>query len=170
MVVMFVVLLGASSCRHRRVATVSGPGMNHKREAALLEAAAIRLGCSARDMVGAFEASLEANYHVYRVDGCGKRFYSLLHCTGMCNWREAPEMRAETELQCPATQLARTYSPMNHVFTITGCGRSVSYELGHGHLRPVHDAVPLSPVVGPPPPGSAPSNLPPPPPPPPPSP
>lgn len=163
--------VSVSGCRHRRVSTVAGPGMNGKREVALLEAAGARLQCSRSEMVGAFEASLETNYHVYRVDGCGRRFYSLLHCTGICNWREAPEMRAETELQCPVTQLARTYNPMNHVFVISGCGRSVSYELGQGHLRPVPLAASgAPPVVMPPPPGTTTGAPPPPPPPPPPAP
>lgn len=155
MVRFFVVLMcvvALSGCRHRRVSTVGGPGMNVKREAALLKSASVRLSCDARQMVGTFEASLESNYHVYRVDGCGKRFYALLHCTGICKWREAPEMRAETELQCPVPQLSRTYDPSTNVFTIAGCGRAVSYELGQGHLRPVHDANALSPVTGPPPP------------------
>jgi hypothetical protein len=169
MVLMCLAAALVAGCRHRRVSTVSGPGMNVKREAALLEAAQVRLGCS--QLVGAFEASLEANYHVYRVDGCGKRFYALLHCTGICNWREAPEMRAESELQCPATQLTRTYEPYSHVFTINGCGRVAQYELGQGHLRPVHGAVPPAgaPVVMPPP-STNPNAPPPPPPPPPPSP
>ncbi|MFT3713160.1 MAG: hypothetical protein QM817_36360 [Archangium sp.] len=164
----FVAAMATSGCRHRRISTVSGPGMNVKREAALLEAAEIRLGCS-QNLVGAFEVSLESNYHVYRVDGCGKRFYALLHCTGICNWREAPEMRAESELQCPAAQLTRAYEPVMHVFTISGCGRTAQYELGQGHLRPVNNASTLgAPVVMPPP--SSGSNAPPPPPPPPPAP
>lgn len=168
---LLFVLLTTSACRHRRAATIPGPGMNAKRELALLEGAASRLQCSQRELVGAFEASLE-NYHVYRVDGCGKRFYSLLHCTaGLCKWREAPEMRAETELQCPVTQLARSYAPP-HVFTITGCGRQVSYELSKGHLNPVYGTNALPPPMAPPP-GALPpppsgSSIPPPPPPPPP--
>jgi hypothetical protein len=165
-----LVCLLVTGCRHRqRVATVAGPGMNSKREAALMEQAGARLGCSRSELLGAFEASLESNYHVYRVDGCGKRFYALLHCTGVCNWREAPEMRAEGELQCPVTQLARSYTPHNHVFVISGCGRTVAYELGQGHLRPVQ-AIPMTaaPVMGPPPPSTSPSTYPPPPPPPPP--
>jgi len=95
------------------------------------------LQCDRHTLIGAFEGSLETNYHAYRVDGCGRRFHALLHCTGICNWREAPEMRAETELGCPANQLTRQYTMGTHVFVITGCGKSVSYELGQGRLTPV---------------------------------
>lgn len=172
---LLILALSTSACRHRRATTIPGPGMNAKRELMLLESAASRLQCAQNQLVGAFEASLE-NYHVYRVDGCGRRFYSLLHCTaGLCKWREAPELRAETDLQCPVTQLARSYTPHNHVFTITGCGRQASYELSKGNLRPIFDAnAGLPPPMAPPPPGALPpppssgSSLPPPPPPPPP--
>ncbi len=135
--VVLLAALAVSGCGRRRVQTVAGPGMNTKREHTLLEQAAARLQCDRSTLIGAFEGSLETNYHAYRVDGCGKRFHALLHCTGICNWREAPEMRAETELGCPATQLTRQYTQGTHVFVITGCGRTVAYELGQGRLTPV---------------------------------
>lgn len=143
--VLSLVFIALTGCRHRRVSTVSGPGMNSKREAALMDEASARLHCDHSGMVGAFETSLERNYHVYRVDGCGKRFYAMLHCTGICSWREAPEMRAEVDLQCPVQQLTRSYTPSNHTFVISGCGRAVAYELGHGHLRPAPTAATLGP-------------------------
>lgn len=139
-VALLMVLVVMSACGHRRVATVAGPGMNTKREAALLDQAAAALQCDERGLIGAFEGSLEANYHSYRVDGCGKRFHALLHCTGICNWRTAPETLAEKALNCPATQLSRQYTPMNHVFTIVGCGQTIQYELGQGHLSPLNTA------------------------------
>ncbi|MFO0596457.1 MAG: hypothetical protein U0228_14165 [Myxococcaceae bacterium] len=162
------------ACSHARPpATIAGPGMNVKREQALFEAAQVKLHCDPRAMVGAFEATLEDNYHSYRVDGCGQRYHAILHCTGVCKWREAPETRAELDLQCPAVQLTSAYQATTHRFTITGCGRGATYELRHGHIVPVVaqavTGTSVAPIVGPPPPsvnpGPAPLTPPPPPPP-----
>ncbi len=131
--VVVVTLVGAVGCR-RHVST-AGPGMNAKRENTLLADAARALSCDQRTLVATFEESVEKNYHAYRVDGCGQRYHALLHCTGICNWREAPERRATVDLQCPAAQLSRTYA--NRVFTVFGCGQSARYELSQGRLTPV---------------------------------
>ena len=154
---LVLVTLG-SACGRRRVGpSITGPGMNNKREAQLLQQAEAQLQCH-EGLVGAFEGSLETNYHAYRVDGCGKRFHALLHCTGICNWRQGPERLAESDLQCPAIQLSRTYSAQTNTFEVTGCGRSARYELGQGKIRRIdHAAVPVGPppptgTVGPPPP------------------
>lgn len=131
--VMVVVLLSVVSCRKH--ASASGPGYNAKREKALFQLAAPAMN-QCGDLATTYEGSVEVNYHLYRVDGCGQRYVSLLHCTGpVCNWREGPEVRASTELGCPVTQLSRTY--VNRVFTVSGCGKQASYQLDHGHLVPV---------------------------------
>lgn len=137
-----VLLMTVATVACRKHVSTAGPGMNAKRENALLADASRALNCPAGSLVATFEESIEKNYHVYRVDGCGQRYHALLHCAGICTWREAPERRAAVDLQCPATQLGRGYA--NRVFTISGCGRVAQYELSHGRINPV-SAVPPPP-------------------------
>lgn len=130
--VMLVVLAMSVVGCGRKHASASGPGYNVKRERALFDLATPYMNnCDA--LATTFEGSVEPNYHLYRVDGCGQKYTSLLHCTGpVCNWIEGPESRAAADLQCPAVQLTRTYA--NKVFTVTGCGKTASFQLDHGKL------------------------------------
>ena len=115
-------------------ATAQGPGMNDKREKALLDAAKPALNNCGEELTVTFQQSVETNYHLYRVDGCGQRYTSLLHCTGpVCNWIEGPETLAQMDLQCPGTQISSTYA--NQVFTVSGCGRQKNYGLSKGKLE-----------------------------------
>lgn len=136
-VILSMLALFVVGCRKH--ASASGPGYNAKREKALFQMAAPAMNnCDA--LATTYEGSVEVNYHVYRVDGCGARYVSLLHCTGpVCNWIEGPETRAAAELGCPAVQLARTY--VNRVFTVSGCGKQASYQLDHGRLVPMQPGV-----------------------------
>lgn len=133
LLMVVLLTLGVVGCRRHASASTAGPGYNAKREKTLFAAASPAIRCDPGAMSAVFEETVERNYHLYRVDGCGQRYVSLLHCTGpTCSWIEGPESRAASELQCPATQLARTYA--NRIFTISGCGRQASYQLDHGRL------------------------------------
>lgn len=124
-VVAFAVAFASVGCRHSR-SSITGPGMNSKREASLLITAAARLNCPADQLTPTFVQSLEKNLHLYQVVGCGSSYGSLLHCIGVCNWREMPDGRAATELGCPAEKVTRSYAG-NGNFTYAGCEKSVTY-------------------------------------------
>jgi len=113
----------AAGCAH----SISGPRMNAKREANLLQLAAKALNCTSENMVAQFKESIEWNVHVYAVDGCNGHYEAMLHCLRDCVWIEPPDQRAAFDLQCPApNELKRTYLG-NGMYGMTGCGKSVTY-------------------------------------------
>lgn len=125
LVVVCAASLFAVGCRHAR-GSISGPAMNPKREANLMTSASARLNCPAEQLTPTFVQSLEPNLHLYQVVGCNGTYASLLHCTGVCTWREMPDARAATDLACPPEQVARAYAGSGN-FTYSGCGKSTTY-------------------------------------------
>lgn len=115
---------------------VSGPGINNRRAASLFEDASRELQCPEGELRGEYVQSIEDNLHAYTVTGCGKQTTALLHCMGgLCRWRETPEQRAVTDLQCPREQLSRQVQGKR--FVMSGCGRVQTYGFVRGHLVPV---------------------------------
>jgi hypothetical protein len=147
-VALAIAAMGMSSCRKRVAveAQAQGPGMNAKREATLLNDAARELNCPREQLVPSFVESLEGNFNLYRVDGCGQVYEAFLHCVGLCNWRDTPNKVAAAALHCPKEQLTRTYLG-NGAFTVSGCGNSVDYQYIRGRLVPV--APQIAPMVQP---------------------
>lgn len=130
LILLSLSVVAAGCAKH---ATAAGPGMNDKREDALIKQAEPAINCKKDEMTVTFEQSIESNYHVYRVDGCGQKYTSILHCTGpACSWIEGPEQAASVELQCPVPQLSRTYA--NQIFTVSGCGRQKEFTLAKGKI------------------------------------
>lgn len=123
-------LLVATSlaCSHsRRSRTgVSGPGMNARREAGLLQLGALKLKCPEDSLVPAFIESSQRNLHLYRVAGCNKTFNVLLHCIGVCLWVEMPDQRAAQELGCKAEELELRHLD-GATYMYSGCGKSAAY-------------------------------------------
>lgn len=118
-----------AACGHSKHSKsgVSGPQMNDKREAALLELAAKQLNCPEQGLVPAYVESDEKNLFLYRVAGCNLTYNALLHCVArVCNWIEMPDARAASELGCPAEQLQMKYLG-NVSYSYSGCGRSATY-------------------------------------------
>ena len=132
---LLVVLAGVvSGCAHSAAGSIAGPGMNAKREANLLAAAAKDLGCPQESLTTAFVESIEKNAHIYRVSGCEKTYDSILFCAaGVCSWNETPEKRASFDLQCPREQLKRTYLG-DGTFGMSGCDRTITYLFVNGRL------------------------------------
>jgi hypothetical protein len=70
---LVVAVLGVASCRTPRSET-SGPGLNPKRESALLEIASRELNCDREQLAVTYVDSIERNAHIYRADGCQKTY------------------------------------------------------------------------------------------------
>jgi hypothetical protein len=142
--VSFLMVFSMTSCRKRVASDAQGPGMNASREATLLADASREIKCPTAQLAASFVETVEPNFNLYRVDGCGQTFESFLHCTGFCSWRDTPNKLAAAALQCPQNQLLRSYLG-NATFSLAGCGRAVNYQYVRGRLVPVTST--LLPVV-----------------------
>jgi hypothetical protein len=125
---LLVSLCLLAACATQRAATITGPGMNAKREASLMTLASGKISCDAGLLTGAFIESLERNFHLYRATGCGQTFEVFLLCVPMggCQWVETPDTRAAFDLQCAKEKLSRTYLGSG-TFGVAGCDRTITY-------------------------------------------
>lgn len=133
---LFCALLVATSlaCSHSKRARtgVSGPGMNARREAGLLEMASLNMKCPEDSLVPAFIESSQRNLHLYRVAGCNQTFNALLHCIGVCLWVEMPDQRAARELGCNREELELRHLD-GATYAYSGCGKSAVYTHRNNH-------------------------------------
>ncbi len=157
LVSVLVVVLPLLACSHAR-ASISGPGMNAKREANLLELASAETGCPAAELKPSFVKSLRSNLHEYAVDGCGKHFQANLFCAGVCVWQDgsAARKRAAFDLQCPIEQVSQVELPGDAI-GMSGCGRTITYLVVDGKLV-ANSGTQTQPAPAPAPKPTAPSN------------
>jgi hypothetical protein len=129
---MGVVVFGlvvAAGCHHP-------PGllMTPHREAKLVELASRAIECPRAEVVVQFGGSIDKDFHLYRVTGCGKQFEAIMACRAgrpgrgnRCLWLDVPDRHAAVDLDCQApNELHRSYAG-EATFEVTGCGRSARY-------------------------------------------
>jgi len=110
-----------------------GPRMHPRYAASLYERAAQALSCPQTELQLEYAESLEEGLYVYRATGCGQQQESLLWCTWRCVWSDTPRARASFDLQCPPSEISRTYLG-DATFGMAGCGRTMTYMFINGRL------------------------------------
>lgn len=127
-----VVLMGLLAACGARM-TMSGPAMTARREANFVQAASRGLSCPAAGLQMGYVQSFQNNAHLYRAQGCGGTYESILFCVGVCTWNEVPRQMAAAEMQCPAEQLAWNYQG-GGALTFVGCGHMGNYHYVGGQV------------------------------------